>query len=329
MFDLDRFDEARTELGQALTSDPAHVPALTLLALLELQVDNYEDALHAANAATAVEPHHAPAAMARGYALAYARRPNEAVAVAEEILSQHPDSWWHNVHYALIVRDSRNGQSALNAAWEATRQAPDEARTHLTLAYVAATLGVEDLAERAAEAAERREPGVSQLLELSNLGPRLLRGSPHQPAATRSAMRNDWDPESQAPKRPPLPTELRQALSRSAFVNVAVCLAVAICGGPSTAGVAGMLGAVGVGVGTYFIFKKLPDEIKNDLRSRVEADRMLAAAFLTLGLGIALIAGFAMLSSPPMLAGAMFCGVGTLVIAWMHSWDGSIGWRGR
>ncbi|MGH8793569.1 MAG: tetratricopeptide repeat protein [Stackebrandtia sp.] len=324
LFDLDRFDEAREELVGALATDPAHVPSLTLSALLELQVGRYEEALTAASAATAAEPTHEPAVIARAYALAYSRRPDEAIAVAEEMQARHPDSWWHNVHFALIVRDSRNGQPALDAAWAATRQAPEEARSHLALAAVASALGVEDLAERAAAAAERREPGVAELLLTDNLGPRLLRGSPHKPTTVRSAVRDDWTAAGDRPERPPLPHELRRALNRAGIVNIAVPLALALLGGTSSFGqILGVLAALGGGAGVFFIFRRLPQEIKENLRAAAAVDRLLGLGLAAAWAGPVLVAGFAFTGVPQLLAGCVIAGFGALAISRFHSWDGT------
>ncbi|WP_025272768.1 tetratricopeptide repeat protein [Haloglycomyces albus] len=153
-YDLDRLPEAKTEIESALAVEPFHVDANALAASLALAEEDAEGALTYASTALSFEPLHERAWITRGYALARLKRRDEAKQAAETLLTTNPDSWMLNVHYALIVRESGAAQPALDAAWNAVRLAPDEQRTHLTLAAVAESLDMDDLAKRARQAAQ-------------------------------------------------------------------------------------------------------------------------------------------------------------------------------
>jgi tetratricopeptide (TPR) repeat protein len=322
MVELDRFDEAREELGGALSADPAHVPALTLLAIVELQVGNYDDALTAAEAALRAEPTHEPALLARGHALALMRRPNDALDVAEEIQRKYPESWWHNVHYALIVRESRNGQDALDAAWVAVRIAPEEARAHLTLALVAATLGLDDLADRALAAARRLDPGIIPLVEDdTQLGPKLLRDNPDAPStARRRARRDEWEYGPARKARARIPAPVRRSLSIAAAIGVGVPIVAAGLsnGQPTAARVIAAIGAVLGLIGLYFVTRQIPVHIKDGLRISIDRDRVLALGVIAAGCAPLLSLVYAATGVVYLLAGAMAAGFVALGVAFMR-----------
>jgi tetratricopeptide (TPR) repeat protein len=77
------------------------------------------------------------------------RRFGDAAAVATEILTRWPQDAYAQRTGAALLSESRNGQEALNAAWNGVRIAPAEAEAHLVLAVVAARLRLFDLAQRA------------------------------------------------------------------------------------------------------------------------------------------------------------------------------------
>ncbi|MGH8883121.1 MAG: tetratricopeptide repeat protein, partial [Stackebrandtia sp.] len=317
MFDLDRFDEARDELGGALSNDPAHVPSLTLLAILELQVGNYDDALTAASAALAAEPTHETAVLARAHALALLHRTDEALAAAGEIQQRYPESWWHNVHYALVVREARNGQDALDAAWAAVRLAPEEARAHLALAMVAATLQLNDLAERALAAAARFDPDVDTALD-GELGPGLLRGTPN--SAPRNRPRRDSDLAAGRPQRGPLPWQLQRALRIAAAIGIAVPVIAALMSGgqPDGARLIAGIGAVAGIIGLVMMLKKLPGDLRDALRVMIDQDKLLGAAVVAAGCGPVLAGVFAVTGMVFALGLAVIAGMVTIGITLLH-----------
>ncbi|WP_052304860.1 tetratricopeptide repeat protein [Stackebrandtia nassauensis] len=320
LFDLDRFDEAREELGGALSADPAHVPSLTLLAILELQVGKHDDALTAASAALAAEPTHDTARLARGHALALLRRTEEALDAATEIQDLYPESWWHNVHYALIVRESRNGQDALDAAWVAVRLAPEDARAHIALARVAVDLGLTDLAERALATAERLDPGVSSILE-GELGPQLLRGSPNSSRRTHTGAKDEWAAASTTKRqRPKLPEPARNVLRIAGMIGIVIpLLAGCISGGQqSTARIVAGLGAVAGAFALVMVFQRLPESLRDELRVMIDTDKLLGLAVALAACGPLLAGVYAATGTTFLLAIAMLAGFGALMVAFMH-----------
>lgn len=276
MFDLERYDEARDELGGALSLDPANVEALTLLAIVELQVENYDEALTAASSALDAEPTHERAVLARAHALALLHRTNEALDAADSLQQWYPDSWWYNMHYALIVREARNGQDALDAAWAAVRLAPEEARAHLTLAVVAATLGLDDLANRALSAAARFDPNIDATLE-GELGPTLLRYGPDASHARPRPQSTSND----APRRPslsakPLPDGFDRLLRAAAAIGIALPMLV-VCASQGESAVMrtiAALGSIGAGVGLFIYARRLPKHVWDETRTRIDEDKL-------------------------------------------------------
>ena len=82
-------------------------------------------------------------------ALADSSRYADAAQVATEMLRRWPDDPYAQRTGAALLSEARNGQEALNAAWNGVRVAPSEAEAHLVLALVAARLRLFDLAQRA------------------------------------------------------------------------------------------------------------------------------------------------------------------------------------
>lgn len=156
--DLGRYAEAAAELADADLHD---VPAQTLLARVKLAEGARTEALAAADAATAADPTDLGALIARGMVLADLGRVDEAVAQAEEILRQGRGNGYACTSAAAILSEVRNGQVALDAAWEGVRLTPDQSRAHLVLGVVAARLGMDDIAQRAYREALSIDPNLS------------------------------------------------------------------------------------------------------------------------------------------------------------------------
>ena len=147
--DLGRYDDAAAEVAAGLAEAPADAALLATLARVHLAADQPAEALVAADRAVAAASSEVSTLVVRAMALADNRRFTEAAGVATEILSRWPADPYAQRTGAALLSESRNGQDALNAAWNGVRTAPAEAEAHLVLAVVAARLRLFDLAQRA------------------------------------------------------------------------------------------------------------------------------------------------------------------------------------
>ncbi|MEV6487497.1 hypothetical protein AB0M20_02490 [Actinoplanes sp. NPDC051633] len=146
---LGRYDDAAAELAAGLEAAPADVGLLATLARVHLAAEQPAEALVAADRAVTAASSELTALVVRAMALADNRRFGEAAGVATEILTRWPADPYAQRTGAALLSESRNGQDALNAAWNGVRAAPAEAEAHLVLAVVAARLRLFDLAQRA------------------------------------------------------------------------------------------------------------------------------------------------------------------------------------
>lgn len=158
--DLGRYDEAAGELAAGLAAAPGEPGLLTTLARLHLAAIQPAAALAAADGAVAAAPGTVPPLVARAMALIDERRYGEGAQVAIEILTRWPEDPAAQRTGAALLSESRNGQEALNAAWNGVRMTPREAEAHLVLAVVAARLNLFDLAQRAYAEALDLEPAI-------------------------------------------------------------------------------------------------------------------------------------------------------------------------
>jgi tetratricopeptide (TPR) repeat protein len=147
--DLGRYDEAADEIAAGLTAEPQEVNLLATLARIHLIADQPSEALAAADRAATAQPGALAALVVRAMALTDSRRYADAARIAAEILQGWPDDPYAQRTGAALLSESRNGQEALNAAWNGVRVAPTDAEAHLVLAVVAARLRLFDLAQRA------------------------------------------------------------------------------------------------------------------------------------------------------------------------------------
>jgi tetratricopeptide (TPR) repeat protein len=161
MFQLGQVPDAREEVDAALRVDPLDPDANAMAAACAVAEQDPDEALVYAGAALAHRPEHQRALIMRGYALADAGRREEALQAAASMLELDRGSWLHHVHYALITRRAGAGQPALDAAWNAVNLAPDQPRTHMTLAAIAESLGMSDLARRSRQAAVDLSPDAA------------------------------------------------------------------------------------------------------------------------------------------------------------------------
>ncbi|WP_430781350.1 hypothetical protein [Actinoplanes sp. G11-F43] len=147
--DLGRYDEAADEIAAGLTTAPREAALLSTLARIHLAAAQPAEALAAAERAAAAEPQALPVLVVHAMALIDSRRYVDAARIAAVILRTWPDDAYAQRTGAALLSESRNGQEALNAAWNGVRVAPKDAEAHLVLAVVAARLRLFDLAQRA------------------------------------------------------------------------------------------------------------------------------------------------------------------------------------
>jgi hypothetical protein len=147
--DLGRYDDAADEVAAGLEAAPTDAALLATLARVHLAADQPVEALVAADRAVAAAPGTINPLVVRAMALADSSRYADAAQVANELLHRWPDDPYAQRTGAALLSEARNGQEALNAAWNAVRVAPNEAEAHLVLAVVAARLRLYDLAQRA------------------------------------------------------------------------------------------------------------------------------------------------------------------------------------
>jgi hypothetical protein len=158
--DLGRYDEAAEEIAAGLAVAPADSALLATLARIHLAADQPADALVAADRAVAAAPGEINPLVVRAMALTDNSRYADAALAATEVLHRWPADPYAQRTGAALLSEARNGQEALNAAWNAVRLAPTDAEAHLVLAVVAARLRIFDLAQRAYGEALDRDAGI-------------------------------------------------------------------------------------------------------------------------------------------------------------------------
>ncbi|GIE97998.1 tetratricopeptide repeat protein [Paractinoplanes rishiriensis] len=158
--DLGRYDEAAGEIAAGLTDAPDEPSLLGTLARIHLAAEQPAEALVAADRAAASAPAMLSTLVVRAMALTDSRRYAEAAGVAGDILQRWPADAYAQRTGAALLSESRNGQEALNAAWNGVRAAPTEAEAHLVLAVVAARLRLFELAQRAYAEALDLDPAI-------------------------------------------------------------------------------------------------------------------------------------------------------------------------
>jgi hypothetical protein len=160
--DLGRYDEAAGEIAAGLDAAPEEPNLLATLARIHLIAEQPGEALRAADRANAAAPAILHTLVVRAMALTDSQRFTEAAQVAVDILRNWPTDAYAQRTGAALLSESRNGQEALNAAWNGVRVAPAEAEAHLVLAVVAARLRLFDLAQRAYAEALDLDPAVGE-----------------------------------------------------------------------------------------------------------------------------------------------------------------------
>jgi len=158
--DLGRYDEAAGEIAAGLSAAPDEPSLLATLARIHLAADQPAEALVAAERAVAAAPETLTTLVVRAMALTDSRRYADAARVASDILRRWPADAYAQRTGAALLSESRNGQEALNAAWNGVRVAPAEPEAHLVLAVVAARLQLFELAQRAYAEALDLDPAI-------------------------------------------------------------------------------------------------------------------------------------------------------------------------
>ncbi|GLZ76906.1 hypothetical protein Afil01_17130 [Actinorhabdospora filicis] len=296
LYELTRFDEAREELAGGLLHYPTNAALLSLLAATELRAGQPKDALTAADAALAHDPSDHRALSCRGYALALLGRVDDAVEAAEKLLDADRLAWWRHMHYAMIRQIARNGQEALDAAWQAIRLAPDRPEPHVVLSSIAGQLGLADLSERASRAASR-------------LGKD--RGGDWD---TDDFLHLQFDPELKLrPSTPPPDAEkpdtylferVAGVVRYGAAFPIAAPLLVALlsAGATGTARVLAAILAVAGGIGLFVAVSRLPEPITVILRKMDGSERWLEIAFACVAASPVVLGCYAAVASPFLLA---------------------------
>jgi tetratricopeptide (TPR) repeat protein len=339
--DLGRYDEAADEIAAGLTAEPREVNLLATLARIHLIADQPAEALAAADRAATADPQALPALVVRAMALVDSHRYADAARIAAEILRDWPDDPYAQRTGAALLSESRNGQEALNAAWNGVRVAPAEAEAHLVLAVVAARLRLFDLAQRAygealdldatiGDAAratgivrfERRRwaRAIEDLAEEASLSapaPPAEPASPEAPAAPAP-------PSASLPTGPVLDTSEESAAAVRETVGYGaggVVIAAVLTAAMTliSAGIsrvwAGLIGVLVFGAVVFWFRGRLPEPAGVVLRRLRASDRRLAVAVhLTFAAPLFLLA-YAVVGGPvPLVAGMLTAAVAEILV---------------
>ncbi len=309
--DLGRYGEAAGELRSAVTLDPGHVPALTLLARVLLAEDRAAEALDAADGALAVAPDDLGALAARGTALAELDRRPEAAATAERILLLGSADAHAQSSAAAILAGVRNGQTALNAAWRGVELSPEEPGGHLVLGLVAARMELFDLAERAYREALRLDPELATARR--DLGLLHLERRRYHEALERLTGAAETRPaEPGGPAA--VGAVLRRMLQLGAgYVIVAAVLCACAGGDQPVTGVLGWRTIAVLAAATGFAalslrWLQIPAEPRARVPALLRADRSLALAAGLVPLGLLCLLAFAVVGGPTPLVLALVAG---------------------
>ncbi|SDT75528.1 tetratricopeptide repeat protein [Actinoplanes derwentensis] len=329
--DLGRYDEAADEIAAGLTTAPQETALLSTLARIHLAAEQPAEALAAAERAATADPRALPALVVHAMALIDSRRYVDAARIAAEILRTWPEDGYAQRTGAALLSESRNGQEALNAAWNGVRVAPTDAEAHLVLAVVAARLRLFDLAQRAyGEALEldaaigdaSREAGIvrferrrwaralEDLAEEASLGTVTPAAAPEEPVSLPARPVLDVSDESV--------TAVRESAQYGAGgTMVAAVLAAAMTGiSPGISRVwAGLIAVLIFGAVVFWFRSRLPEPVAVVLPRLRATDRRLAAAvYLTFAAPLFLLA-YAVVGGPvPLVAGMVVAAVAELLV---------------
>ena len=309
--ELGRYEDALTELTAAATLAATDPRVPELCARVRLAADQPEAALADAERLLTAAPDHLPALVVRGHALVDLERYAEAADTADRIIALAPTDPYALTSAAAIRSESRNGQPALDAVWQAVRLAPAEPLGHLVLALVAARLQLSELAERAYREALARDPQLADAVNEMGLG-RWQRRRYARALAELVAVEVPASPD-----QPDLPHELspRPAghgwavplIGYGALVPILGALAVALLAvGSDLLGRLAALVVAGGAVATVAVLAhRMGISLPLALPALWRADRLLGAAVgavLASPLGLV---GYALLGAPALVIVAM------------------------
>ncbi|CUW29972.1 MULTISPECIES: tetratricopeptide repeat protein [Streptomyces] len=183
LFELGRYDEVKTLLGQRLAEDPEDVRAWVRLARCHLRVDGEADrALEATDRALALDPEDTPALIQRARALQSLGRIVDTEDVLREVIRLDPGYWYgyallgHWLYRIRVLRLAKAGGQATREAMlsflreadelaqEAVRLAPEEVFPYEVRWTIADLTGDRALADQLDEAILRLDPQHPQAL---------------------------------------------------------------------------------------------------------------------------------------------------------------------
>lgn len=340
--DLGRYDDAAEEIAAGLAAAPGDPGLLATLARVHLAADQPAEALVAADRAVAAAPDTIDPLVVRAMALADSTRYADAARVAIELLRRWPDDPYAQRTGAALLGETRNGQTALNAAWNAVRVAPGEAEAHLVLAVVAARLRLFDLAQRAyGEALEldarigdaQHDVGIVRLERrrwartLESLADEAALGAVAEsrtgpvsdagPTPVVEGQRSWFEPTVSRPSGPILDPsqDITNAIHRAVLVGAnttvvaAVLTAAMTLASPGAARVwAAMIGVLIFLAVPIWLSRRLAEPTAAALRRLRAADRWMAISFYATLAAPLLVVAYAVVGSPVPLIAAMVVG---------------------
>jgi Flp pilus assembly protein TadD len=342
MADLGRYDEAAGDIAAGLAVAPADPGLLTTLARLHVAAGQPVEALAAADRAVAAAPGTIEPLVVRAMALTDDRRYGEAAQVAGEILTRWPEEAFAQRTGAALLSESRNGQEALNAAWNGVRLAPRDAEAHLVLAVVAARLRLFDLAQRGYSEALDLDPVIGDAqrdVGVVRLERRRWASALEALAdeATLAAAPEPEVPQAPAPppevSRPPAPVldrshatvdALRQTVLFGAN-GVVIAAVLSAVMNLSSAGVARMwAGVIGVviliAVGAWLARQVRPERLGTVLgRVREKSPRLAVAVWATMLAPVLLVCHAVIGGLVPLVAAMVVAAAAELIVLTQRS----------
>ncbi|MFC0503843.1 tetratricopeptide repeat protein [Micromonospora costi] len=295
--ELGRYDEAAAEAAQTIALEPANPVALTLLARLHLAAGRPGEALTLADAAVAAAPGTVPPLVARGMALGDLERWAESARAADEILAIGPNDANAQRSAAAILAGSRNGQTALNAAWRAVELDPEAPQSHLALGLVAANMRLFDLAERAYREALRLDPELARAQH--DIGVIRLEQRRWSEALQHLAEAAAMSP-GQVNSGRTISAGVRQLVVYGAGWSMLTAVLIAFAA-PAGAGLSRVAAVFAAAVGALVVWRfaaRLPGFSRTVLPGLLRSDRGLAVAVYAMAAAPVLILLYALVGSP-------------------------------
>ncbi|BCJ43237.1 hypothetical protein GCM10010168_00210 [Actinoplanes ianthinogenes] len=324
----------------------AEIALLATLARIHLAAEQPVEALAAAERAAAAAPGELSPLVVRAMALTDSRRYAEAAQLAGEILRAWPEDPYAQRTGAALLSESRNGQEALNAAWNGVRVAPADAEAHLVLAVVAARLRLFDLAQRAYAESLDLDPAIGdagqdigivrlerrrwaraleELAEEASLGATPA-GPVAEPPATPPPARPSWSepPAVSRPRKAVLDMSgdsadaVRETIrygANGALVAAVLTAAMTLISSGISRVWAGLIGFL-VFLAVVLWFRSRLTEPAGTVLARLRAvdRRLLAALYLTFAAPLFLVAYALVGGLPTLIAGMVLAAIADLLV---------------